>query len=46
MTKNEFAELCEKHLITPVIALDDEGIVAALKANDDTEVERLLRENF
>ncbi len=46
MTQTDFAVLCGEYLIEPALALEDEGIVAALKAKDNKEVEKLLRENF
>ena len=42
MTANEFAVLCEKHLVHPAIALEDDEIVDALRCRDDERVEALL----
>lgn len=46
MSANKFAMLCEKYLVDPAVALENQNIVAALKAKNDQEVERLLREEF
>lgn len=42
----EFQALCGKYLISPELALENERIVAALKAQDAGEVERILREEY
>jgi len=46
MTADQFAALCGKYAIDPGIALEDEKLQVALKANNDAEVERILREEF
>ena len=46
MTANEFNALCCKHLVHPAIALENEEIVAALRAKDTARVEALLAEQF
>ncbi len=46
MTANQFAILCNRYLIDPAVALENESIVRALKDKNDKEVERLLREEF
>jgi hypothetical protein len=46
MTKIKFVYLCGVHTIDPVVAQENPDIIAALKAHDDDEVERLLREAF
>ena len=46
MSKFRFFELCGKYLISPNIALENENLVQALRDKDDTEVERVLREEF
>lgn len=46
MTKNEFTALCEKYLVHPAVALDNEEIVKALKAKDRQKVEQILKEQF
>lgn len=46
MKRYEFIVLCEHYGIAPAIALENEKVRAALKARDDAEVERLLREEF
>ncbi len=46
MTKLDFVTLCEMLSIHPAIALEHEGVRAALAARDDKEVERILRTEF
>lgn len=46
MTKLAFIALCDKHLIDPAIALENDNLAAALKNRDDAEVERIFREEF
>lgn len=46
MTQNQFTALCTEHCIAPEIALENDDIVAALKARDDVEVTRILTEEF
>lgn len=46
MTQNAFLRLCNKYLIPPELALENDAIAAALGRRDDAEVERLLAEEF
>lgn len=46
MTANEFAALCAEHGIAPEIALENESIVAALRARDRDKVAQILRDEF
>lgn len=46
MTQFNFIALCEKYLIAPSIAMENEDLCAALVRKDDEEVERILREEF
>ena len=46
MTANQFDALCQKYLIAPSVALEDEEIVKALREKDDAKVEALLQSNF
>lgn len=46
MTQNQFAALCTEHCIAPEIALENDDIVAALKARDDAAIVRILSEEF
>lgn len=46
MTRFDFISACNAHGIDPSLALENERIVAALRARNDAEVLRLLRESF
>lgn len=46
MTANEFNAECVSRTIDPAIALENEEIVAALRARDDEKVIALLNEEF
>lgn len=46
MTRNEFNELCETHLIQPTIALENGGIVQALLERNDERVIEILETEF
>ena len=46
MTQNQFATLCEQYGVAPSIALENPSIVAALRARDSAEVERVLANEF
>ena len=46
MTANQFDALCTSLGIDPALALENDDVAAALRARDDAEVERLLREDF
>jgi len=46
MSKSEFIALCEEHTIYYGIALENEDLRDALKANDIEEVKRILEEEF
>ena len=42
----EFIALCEKYLIAPGIAVENNNLLDALSKNDMAEVERILKEEF
>lgn len=46
MTKIDFLALCGEALISPDIALENEGLREALANRDDAEVRRILTEEF
>lgn len=46
MTELEFILECEKRMIAPSIALEDDGIVSALLARDKEKVIELLDNEF
>ena len=46
MNVTEFTVLCEKYAIAPEVAIENEDLREALKARNDTEVERILKEEF
>jgi len=46
MTKNQFDILCAQYGVAPSIALENPDIVAALRARDSAEVERILANEF
>jgi hypothetical protein len=46
MSKLNFISLCGNYYIDPAIALENEELCEALRASDDDEVERILREEF
>jgi hypothetical protein len=46
MTQNQFAALCGAYLIDPAIALENDNIVAAIKAGDTEMVQFLLDNEF
>lgn len=46
MTQAQFLDECGSRLIDPILALDDDRVADALRQRDDTEVIRLLDEEF
>lgn len=46
MTQNEFVSECASRFIDPALALENDDVCAALAANDNAEVKRLLDEEF
>lgn len=46
MTSNAFLALCLAHDILPGLALENPKVVAAVKANNPEEVERVLTTEF
>lgn len=46
MTQSKFISLCNEHHVAPEIALENDDLVQALKDKNDTEVERILMEEF
>ena len=46
MTKTEFTIACNEYLIDPFVALENEELAQALRDKDDSEVLRILTEEF
>ena len=46
MSINEFTALCEKYLVGPAIALENEELRRALKAKNAALVEEILKSEF
>ena len=46
MTKNQFMELCAAACIDPAIALENDDVVAAIRAGDVKQVQYLLTNEF
>ncbi len=46
MTISEFEIMCEHYLISPDLALENENLVAAIKAKDSYEIRRIFEEEF
>ena len=46
MTAREFSMACQRRTVHEGVAMENEKIVAALKARDDEEVLRVLDEEF
>ena len=46
MTEYEFITLCNKNLIYPAIALENENIIQALKNKNDELVKKIILEEF
>ena len=46
MTRNEFNLLCNDQLIDPLIALENDEIISALRSKDDNLVKELLATQF
>lgn len=46
MTQNQFNTLCAQYYIDPAIALENDNIVAAIKAGDVEMVQFLLANEF
>ena len=46
MTQNEFVALCLAHLVEPELALENNAVVAALKACDTEKVVQVLTTEF
>ena len=46
MTQTQFTAICGELLIDPAIALENENVVAALKAKDDAKVRKVLESEF
>lgn len=46
MTQTEFAALCQKLLIDPYVALENENLVEALKSRDDRLAVEILVNEF
>jgi hypothetical protein len=46
MTQNEFAALCGAYLIDPAIALENDNVIAAIKAADVAGLIAILENEF
>ena len=46
MTQTRFNTLCQEYYISPMIALENDNVVEALRNKDDAEVERILSDEF
>ena len=46
MTQTNFYALCNQHCICPSVALENDALIEALKNKDNSEVKRLLTEDF
>ena len=46
MTRPQFIELCERFTVAPSVALESEELREALAQRNDSEVERILSEEF
>ena len=46
MTKNQFMALCAAACIDPAIALENDNVVAAIRAGDVDQVKYLLTNEF
>ena len=46
MTQTRFNTLCQEYFINPMIALENDNVVEALRNKDDEEVERILSDEF
>ena len=46
MTREQFLILCNRYTVAPEVALENQDLVTALRAKDQGEVERILREDF
>jgi len=46
MTQSDFVAMCNTYCIDPAIALENDDIRAALRAKDNAEVERILRDEY
>ena len=46
MTQTDFLTLCLEHNLTPELALENDELVQALRERDDTEVQRIIEQEF
>lgn len=46
MTANEFAAICGEYLLDPALALENERVVNAVRADDIEELHKALEEEF
>ena len=46
MTQTRFNTLCQEYFVEPMIALENDKLVDALRNKDDAEVERILSDEF
>lgn len=46
MKRQDFYMVCDELLISPLIALENENIIQALKNRNDEKVKELLKEEF
>jgi len=46
MTKTQFMALCEKYLVDPNIALENDNLRVALRQHNDKKAEEILQQEF
>ena len=46
MTKNQFATLCAAYQIDPAIALENDNVIAAIRAGDVASLTAILENEF
>ena len=46
MTQSHFYALCVEYYIEPLIALENDDLILALKNQDNAEIERILTNEF
>lgn len=46
MTKNQFTNLCAAYLIDPAIALENDNVIAAIRAGDVAKLTAILENEF
>lgn len=46
MTQNQFATLCDQYSIDPAIALENDNVIAAIRAGDAAALVNILQNEF